>query len=172
LNVIASSLTFFKKDQRWIPSIFFGMFGIIFAVNGLMIYIALNSWTGVTEDNYNKGLKYNQVLAADQTQQALGWQNQLELSSSNSVLTASLRVDDRQGQPVAAEIVAVNFVRPTNEGYDFSDELTAQGAGVFTGQWAMPLAGKWEMRVRITRGQDRYVLVRRVFVEPGAAPNS
>ncbi|MGO1118778.1 FixH family protein [Rhodovibrionaceae bacterium A322] len=159
-------VAFFKKDQRWIPSMFFGMFGIIFIVNGIMVYVAFNSWTGFTEDHYRKGLAYNKVLDATAAQEALGWQKTLDLTSGDGVLTASLLVKDKQGAPLAVDKVAVEFIRPTNVGYDFADKLQAQGEGQFSGEWKMPLAGNWDLRIYIYSGEDRYVLSQRAFVKP------
>ena len=58
----------------WIPMIFVGGFLVIAAVNGVMIWLAVDTFTGIaTERHYEKGLAYNQALAAAEVQAALGW---------------------------------------------------------------------------------------------------
>jgi nitrogen fixation protein FixH len=50
-------------------------FGVIFVVNGVFIYLARSTFTGVsTEDAYHKGLAYNDVIRAAGSQHTLGWQ--------------------------------------------------------------------------------------------------
>jgi len=53
---------------------FLGFFGVIFAVNGVFLYAALSTHTGVVANEpYRKGLNYNQRIAAFQAQEQLGW---------------------------------------------------------------------------------------------------
>ena len=50
---------------RWIPWLFVGFLVVVAAVNGVMIWYALSSWTGLAANQaYDNGLTYNQNLAA------------------------------------------------------------------------------------------------------------
>ena len=47
---------------------------IVTAVDGVMIYDALSTFSGnETEDAYRKGVAYNQLIKAEEAQNRLGW---------------------------------------------------------------------------------------------------
>jgi nitrogen fixation protein FixH len=54
-----------RPRGRWIPWLFVGGFLLVCAVNGVMIWVALSSWTGLAANQpYDRGLAYNRNLAA------------------------------------------------------------------------------------------------------------
>ena len=54
---------------------FAAFFGVVFAVNGIMVFMALSSWSGLSTDHpYERGLRYNKTLEAMAQRDALGWQ--------------------------------------------------------------------------------------------------
>ena len=64
----------FFNSQSNIPYIFVAFFAVIIAVNLVYIYLAKSTWRGVeTENSYQKGLNYNEVLKQEKKQQELGW---------------------------------------------------------------------------------------------------
>ena len=68
---------------RWIPWLFVGLFLLVFAVNGVMIWYALSSWTGLAANEaYDQGLTYNRNLAAAARQAQLGWRPQLTVRTA------------------------------------------------------------------------------------------
>ena len=65
--------------DRWIPWAFVAFFGVVLAVNAVMIWVAFVTWPGLeTTSAYQKGLAYNRTLAASQAQEALGWRVDVE----------------------------------------------------------------------------------------------
>ena len=63
-----------QRRSRWIPYSFFGFFGVVLAVNGVMLTYALGTFNGLSVDGaYDRGLAYNEALAEYQAQRALGW---------------------------------------------------------------------------------------------------
>jgi nitrogen fixation protein FixH len=78
---------------------FLAFFGVIFAVNGYFLSVALSTHTGVVSvEPYRKGLKYNDRIAAAERQHALGWQDEISIAADGLRLTLVMR--DRDGQPV------------------------------------------------------------------------
>ena len=56
-----------------------GFFGVMMAVNGIFVYLALSSFSGLeTVNAYVKGLDYNATLRRGAAQKALGWQVERE----------------------------------------------------------------------------------------------
>ncbi len=72
-------------------------FGVIFAVNGYFLYSALSTHTGVVAiEPYRKGLAYNERIAADERQKALGWQRQTSLARDGRVSRRCRRCGKRR----------------------------------------------------------------------------
>ena len=77
-------------------------FGVVAAVNGLMIHYAISTFPGVDDDQaYEHGLRYNDQIAAAEHQNALGWKADgrvvHELDGKSTVL---LTFRDAAGAPV------------------------------------------------------------------------
>jgi nitrogen fixation protein FixH len=156
-----------RRPNVWIPSIFFGMFGIIIAANGIMIFIALSSWTGLTTQNaYEEGVAYNEALREREAQLGLGWDLALDVGTPGArVAEVAVALTGPDGNPLIADQVRVGFVRPTHEGYDSIVTLDGQGDGTYTRTVQLPLAGLWELRIAAQKGEDELHHRKRVVVE-------
>ena len=141
------------RKSAWIPWIFVGAMGVVFAVNGLLVYFALSSWTGIeTEGHYSKGVAYNDTLAAVEKQKALGWGVRFSVSPDGgatapgafNIVTSYSNTNDT---PLAGLRVRAHLIRPTHEGYDRRVELQSSSAGVYQGQIDVPLPGQWDLRL-------------------------
>ena len=152
----------------WIPYIFFGMFGVIITVNGALVYWALASWPGLSSDNhYERGLQYNEVLEAQRQQAALGWRIQADISEpldGRAQLTVALT--DKEGAALLAENVTAELRRPTVEGMDSRMQLSPLGGGRYRAEAAVPLPGVWDLVLLVERGPDRHVSKQRLYVKP------
>ena len=55
---------------------FVAFFFVVFGVNLAMVFLALDTWSGLsTKDAYQRGLRYNTTLEAMAQKDALGWQD-------------------------------------------------------------------------------------------------
>ncbi|MFW5680782.1 MAG: FixH family protein, partial [Pseudomonadota bacterium] len=62
------------RKSRWIPWAFVAFFGVVFLVNGVMVYFAVTTFAGVERrDAFKRAQSYNEVLAEARAQAALGW---------------------------------------------------------------------------------------------------
>ena len=159
-----------RADGWWYPWIFVGGMVLVALVNGVMIFIALDSWTGLeTERHYRKGLDYNENLAAAETQALRGWRLDLDwkvASVSGDTRTIEMRAQfaERNGQALNDLSVTALIVRPTHEGYDFEVPLQAMGDGTYSATANLPLAGQWNVRIHALRGDEAFQEVRRLQV--------
>lgn len=153
---------------RQILGLMLGFFGLIIAVNGVFVYFAISSFSGVeTPDAYTRGLAYNRVIEAAETQAALGWTVTLEQTAVVDQ-TTGLRVSvaDRGGQPIEGLRVTAELRRPTHEGYDQKADLVAVGDGTYAGDIAVPLAGQWDAYIHAVRGdEERYTIKQRLWLK-------
>ena len=152
--------------ERWIPWSFFGFFAVIFLANGIMLYYALDSWTGLSNDNaFQEGLAYNERLAERERQAALGWQVSFDaVADRPGHLVFDLRIEDDRGAPVSAAAVSVALTRPTHEGHDFTAALSHRGRGHYVGEADLPLPGQWQVEVLVDEPRGPYRQAERVVV--------
>jgi nitrogen fixation protein FixH len=130
------------------------MFGIVIAVNLTFVFFALDSWTGLTTQNaYQEGLTYNQVLAARDAQRDLGWQGSLELGRRDAADSVTLILTDRDGAPLAGLAIAGLLRRPTHEGLDRPLEWRGDGAGRYTALVELPERGNWDLELTADDGR-------------------
>jgi nitrogen fixation protein FixH len=160
-----------RRPGWWYPYIFVGAFGVVLAVNLFFMFSAVHTFSGLsTEQAYDKGLKFNEEIAAAKRQQELGWKVGSEVRalepSGTALHNAEIVVTflDRDGVPVTGLMGNVLFVRPTAEGYDTKIGLAEQGQGRYVVSAALPLGGQWEMTVAAQRGDLSYQFVQRIFL--------
>ncbi|MCC7260727.1 MAG: FixH family protein [Alphaproteobacteria bacterium] len=150
-----------QSRDKWIPRYFVLFFAFIALVNGVMVWLAVNTHTGlVTEHPYEKGLAYNQVVNAEQAQEALGWGG--NIAFDKHMLTFTLL--DRTGAAVAADRVTAHFMRPTQEGMDFDVTLSPVADGMWQAEVTPPHNGLWEVRVYAEQGSNRFQQAKRIVV--------
>ncbi|MCL4764644.1 MAG: FixH family protein [Hyphomicrobiaceae bacterium] len=112
-----------------------GFFGTIFLVNGIFLYAALSTHTGVVaQEPYRKGLHYNQRIAAAARQDQLGWTADAMLTGETG-LTVVVR--DAAGAPVSGLFVAGALGRPSTDEHDLRLVLSE----VAPGRYAVPIGG-------------------------------
>jgi nitrogen fixation protein FixH len=154
-----------RRCDRWIPWAFVGFFAIVLAANGMLVYFAAASWTGLdTEEYYIKGLTYNRTLEEAARQRALGWKGTLALRPAvRGGQELALELRDSKGLGLSGGTVQAEFVRPTHTGYDFSVNLTDRGNGRYVAAVALPLPGQWDVRVDVRHPYGAFRLMQRVM---------
>jgi len=145
-----------KRKSLWIPWCFVGFFLVVVTVNGIMLSFALSSFNGLSTDGaFDRGLAYNEILAEREAQEALGWQLAAVAEPlGEGVIDVRLQALDDTGLPVTDAQVVAQLTRPINDGHDFSAELSHRGDGVYGALVPVPLDGRWNLRMDITRGTD------------------
>ncbi len=130
--------------SRWIPWVFAGGMMVVVLVNGVLIFQALTTFTGVTVgQSYDRGRSYNRVLDEAARQDALGWKLRASLAAGQVTITAL----DRGDAPIAG-VIEAHLLRPLDgERIAFPD---VTGAGRFVLDLPELRAGQWELRGLLT----------------------
>lgn len=141
-----------------------GFFGLVMAVNGVFVYLALDSFSGLsTEQAYQKGLSYNETLRAGRAQRALGWRARVE--SEWRGLDRPARIDvtlqDRDGAPLAGLSLSGNLRWPVKEGSDRALTFTDLGDGRYAGEAVLPYPGNWDLSLVAVRGDGAEMRIER-----------
>ncbi len=141
-----------SKNDKWIPYLLIPFFAVIFAVNGVFIYFALKTHTGVVSDEaYKEGLAYNQTLerAAENSPNM-----QDDVTYANGQLTWTLRTHD--GVAVTGAVAKARFIRAVQDGYDFEVILQNTGKGVYSAPIKAPLPGAWTVKLDAKWDNQQY----------------
>ena len=151
------------KRDRLIPWYIVAFFVVVAILDGIFVYVATSTHTGVVTDRaYDKGLAYNETVAAAEAQQQLGWQSEITLAG-NERLTFTLR--DAEGNALTGAVVKAEFMRPTQAGMDFAVELAESTDGVYSATVAFPVDGLWDVRVFAIEGERDYQAHKRLVVK-------
>jgi nitrogen fixation protein FixH len=157
----ASLRGFDPARGRWIPWVFAGMMLIVVAVNGVLIYSAVHSFTGTTTGKaYDRGRAYNHVIAEAERQAALGWTPQVSLVGGR----LRVAVVDRDSAPVPGRLEGL-LHRPL-DGRAVPLAFAPAAAGVWSAEAVTPAAGQWEARLTLTDAAGRHLDIRQRVIAP------
>lgn len=144
-----------------------GFFGVVFAVNGVFLYEALSTYTGVvSKQPYRKGLAYNERIAAEEQQQKLGWAVETRFERATGRLLATIQ--DGRGSPVTGLKLIGMMGRPSTAELDKHVVLTEQESGVYEAQVGPRPDGRWMVELKAEKGDGHvvYRLRRRLWLKP------
>lgn len=141
------------RRAGWIPWTFVGAFVLVLLANGALVYFAASTYNGLTSDDaYAEGLAFNRTLDEAAAQARLGW----TIEPSFDGRTFTVRAAARDGTALLGAAVTVDFVRPTQAGFDFQAALPALGDGAYGAAIAFAMPGLWDARIAVAR--DGHVL--------------
>ncbi|MBF0560580.1 MAG: FixH family protein [Alphaproteobacteria bacterium] len=165
-----------RSPGWWYPYIYVGVFCVVVAINGIMVYIAVTTFSGLaTEDAYDKGVAYNQQIAEAQREKELGWHLALTVTprlgqlaggkaSSQVAADVALSVQDASGRPVNGLTVEAEVRRPSVGGFDQHLVLADHGGGHYDAGAVLPLRGQWDVLIVASRSDARVHLRQRAFL--------
>jgi nitrogen fixation protein FixH len=157
---------------RHVLSFMLAFFGVSIGVNGAFTWLAVSTFSGVeTDAAYQKGLRYNDVLADAARQTELGWRVTTAYDQAEQQLVVDLV--GRLGSPLGGQQVSAVIGRPASDRYDRHLQLTERGTGRHVA--AIPLEpGQWDVLVRVGEAADGSAVLQtrtRLFVRPESGSN-
>ncbi|WP_137124116.1 FixH family protein [Roseomonas sp. HF4] len=149
------------RRGRWIPWAFVGGMAIVVAVNLVLVWFAVTTFTGVTVPrSYERGRGYDAVLAEAARQDALGWRAEVTLAGGRLAVVAT----DRDGRAVPGRVEGV-LLRPL-EGTEIALRFAPTGGGRWAAEVTPPQRGQWEARLTLFGPDETPFDIRRRFVVP------
>ena len=149
-----------KLSNRIIPWYFVAFFLFIAIVDGIFVYVAISTHTGVvTEKSYETGLEYNSILEQARTQP--------KINDSLTVTEGLLewRLVDKQNVPITNAKASARFIRPTQAGYDFEIHLEHMENGIYKGAPAFPLKGVWTANLKSSWDSKQYMTSKTIIIK-------
>lgn len=143
----------------WWPIAMGGVLALTVAANGLLLFQATrNGGMPIERDYYRKAVAWDSAMAQSVTNGALGWRIGATLDSAGSL---SIELVDRAGNPVSGATVSVEGFAVAFVDGEFVAALTSDGGRRYGALVTLKHRGLHELRVRISRGGDRFTAVLR-----------
>lgn len=147
------------RRSRWIPWVFVGGFGVVIAVNAVLITAAVSTFTGTTTVGaYDRGRGYGAVLAEAERQRALGWR--AAVTRVGDAVQLAVRQPD--GAPLPADAAVTGFLQRPLERATVPLAFHPTAPGGWRAVAEAPAPGLWEAVLTVRRGEDRLELRERL----------
>ncbi len=154
--------------------VLFGMlafFGVVLGVNGLMLWHAIATHSGVVAlEPYRKGLAYNARIAAGERQAALGWQADVALGADGVV---EVSLSDGRGMAIEGYVTSGTLGRPSSNRSDISLRFAEARPGAYVAAAGVLDPGAWQIEVEVRTaaaqdgaGETVYRMRRRLWLKP------
>lgn len=134
-----------KLTGRHVLLMVIAFFGVMIIANVFFISAAVNSFPGVTDDQaYQKGLDYNQQIAARAEQAAIGWRAEVrEVTREGEDGVIAIHITNAAGQALSGLAVEGSLERPTNRQGDQRVTFKYAGGGLYIAEAAAFAPGAW-----------------------------
>ncbi|WP_168201808.1 FixH family protein [Phreatobacter aquaticus] len=152
---------------RMVFAMFVAFFGVIIAVNGTMMTLAIETLPGtVTDSSYRSSQRFNQSLAEAREREARRWAvdaNVARDGSGTAAVTISLR--DAEGAPVDRISVSARLLHPVTRSNDRTFDVARTGPGTYVGTADQAQAGAQDLVIEVKReGETMYRSRNRVLL--------
>jgi nitrogen fixation protein FixH len=146
-----------ELSGRTVLVCFLVFFGIVGAVNAVMIRAATSTFRGLeTVSSYQAGLAFEHEAAAARAQEALHWQVDGRVKrKADGTVAVVFDVKDRTGAVPAHLAASARLAHPTDARFDRKISLNQVGPGRFTGV-TDARAGQWDIIVDLRNDQERF----------------
>ena len=133
-------------------------FGVMFAANFALIYVALSTLHGEELENpYDASQVYNQRLAEARAQDKLGWTVNVTTRQENGGVRVVADFRDRDGAVVPGLEVRARFLHPFDRDFDRDAPLASDG-GAYEGFASGLRPGRWNLSVEAKMNGERKFL--------------
>ncbi len=181
---------------HWGPAAIVGFFVVVVAVDSVFVMVAQTGLEGsiatailpkpryasggvhsmfpgtVHHDYQEKEALYNQHLDQVRRQRERGWkvvQGWVNPPTAGTPSLFRVSVQDRDGVPVSGAQVRGTFMRPSDSRDDRPFALAETAPGVYSARITLPDPGRWDLVLRVRRGDDLHEVEARTELEPAAA---
>ena len=130
-------------------------FGMIFTVNGAMVYYAVTTFSGEVDPHpYEHGLAYNRDIATAEAQAARHWQVAAHITGASGTKTVEAIFRDRNGHALTGLAVIAKLEFATDMIRDRSLVLTEATPGAYRGRIAIA-NGEWTLVIDAKRNEEQ-----------------
>ncbi len=146
-----------------------GLLITVLGVNVAFIVTAFKTSPGLVEESYyEKGrdveINFQKKIEA---RNRLGWD--IRLQTPEAIVLGkpayyTINIVDSVGMPLRDAKVSLQAYRPSDASADVNTEMQSIATGVYQASLNLPLKGIWDLKVKVSRGEDELEMARRVTV--------
>jgi nitrogen fixation protein FixH len=142
---------------RKVALFFVLFFGLVAAVNAVMIRAAVSTFSGEdSKSPYEEGLAFNREISAAGEQNDRHWQVDVGMQPlPGGAATVSITAKDSTGNALAGLDAEVRMVHPVDARLDRALPLTQTAAGHFQGTIDDTAHGAWDLDFTLRRGSEQ-----------------
>ena len=130
---------------RFFPLALIAAMSVVFAVNGVMVYFALDTFPGQAgSDGFDLSNHYDQVIDAMHRTATLGWKFRADSDAAGHPV---VMLTDGTGAPLAGAEVAATAERPLGAPDTTRVRFHDAGEGRYAADTALTMPGQWELQV-------------------------
>jgi nitrogen fixation protein FixH len=130
-------------------------FGVVFAVNAVMIRAATSTFGGVeTASSFQAGQAFARESGAARAQDARAWQVKADVRIIEQKTLITIDARDAEGRPVTGLVASATLHHPTDARGDHPVALGERSPGHFDGA-TIAAPGQWDVRIELARGGER-----------------
>lgn len=160
MTLMQIALRPFAQD-RWIPWLFVAGFGVVVAVNAVMVILAVGTFSGVESPrHFQDGLDYNRVLEESERQARIGWTVRVSVEGRE----LALRIVDAAGRPFSPAEIEMVLDRPAERSDPVILAAVATGPGVYRSNLDGLRHGQWALHVVVSQDGRRVDHRQRVLI--------
>lgn len=150
-----------KRLNKIIPLYFVAFFIILAILDGIFVYLALDSHNGVTTKNaYEKGLEYNQSITQAEIAKDIKQELAYKIISDNLV-KVSYSADIKINVPK----ITIKLIRPIEQGKDFFSQLHLNESNdKYEAKIKFPLKGNWDILLKTNAAEIELRKKLRIFI--------
>ena len=137
-------------------------FGVVFAANGVLIKLAIDTLPGTDVDSaYKASLAYNAEIRAADIQAGRAWSvvGHVERRADGQALVR-VEARDAANVPLTGLSFSVRMSRPADQRADRVAPLSEREAGLYRGQLFEVAPGQWDVVLEASGGAERLFLSR------------
>jgi nitrogen fixation protein FixH len=153
-----------RAARLW-PLAVSAVLAVTVGANAVVFYLARDPGAAVVEpDYYRRAVRWDSTLAARRASAALGWTVSAALgplSTGSRGTELAVRLADRDGRPLAGALVRAVLLHNRDAEHPLTAALVPRGAGLYVARLPLERTGRWEVRLEVVRGAERFGAVLR-----------
>jgi nitrogen fixation protein FixH len=133
-----------------------GFFGVVAAVNAVMMTLAIRTMPGLDVANgYVASQGMNREIDAMRGQNERAWRADITARLKGNVALVNVTLTDRTGKPVTGLAVSVRLAHPALTRADHEGGLAERHPGFYAGEFSGIPPGAWTLVVEATQSGER-----------------
>ncbi len=123
---------------------------------GFAVIAASDSSYAVEKDYYQKAVHWDETMAQEAANAALGWQAEAQVQPAPGKTTLRISLKGPDHQPIVGAAAHVEVFHMADSSHPLQADLQEESPGIYAAFLPMRRDGKWEIRLNAKRGKQLY----------------